>query len=76
VEEYEGYLFFTMKMLYRSRQKIDYEQISFAWQRLPISFQKKKVIYSMDSGTGCWIRQGGEKRKLTICCTGYRYYRR
>jgi len=30
VEEYEGYLFFTMKMLYRiEARKIDYEQISF-----------------------------------------------
>lgn len=43
-EEYEGYLFFTMKMLYRIEARvIDYEQISFVLGRdFLISFQEKE----------------------------------
>lgn len=44
VEEYEGYLFFTLKMLYRiEARKIDYEQISFVLgSDFLISFQEKE----------------------------------
>lgn len=43
-EEYEGYLFFTMKMLYRIEgMKIDYEQISFVLSdNFLVSFQEKE----------------------------------
>jgi magnesium transporter len=43
-EEYEGYLFFTMKMLYRIEARvIDYEQISFVLgSDFLISFQEKE----------------------------------
>ncbi|HEX6890885.1 MAG TPA: magnesium/cobalt transporter CorA [Chryseolinea sp.] len=43
-EEYEGYLFFTMKMLYRIQARvIDYEQISFVLgSDFLISFQEKE----------------------------------
>lgn len=43
-EEYEGYLFFTMKMLYRIEARvIDYEQISFVLgNNFLISFQEKE----------------------------------
>ena len=43
-EEYEGYLFFTLKMLYRIEARvIDYEQISFVLGKdFLISFQKKE----------------------------------
>jgi magnesium transporter len=44
VEEYEGYLFFTMKMLYRIEARvIDYEQISFVLgNNFLVSFQEKE----------------------------------
>ncbi|MBS1506646.1 MAG: magnesium/cobalt transporter CorA [Bacteroidetes bacterium] len=44
VEEYENYLFFTLKMLYRIEDnKIDYEQISFVLGRdYLLSFQEKE----------------------------------
>ena len=43
-EEYEGYLFFTLKMLYRIEARvIDYEQISFVLGKdFLISFQEKE----------------------------------
>ena len=43
-EEYEGYLFFTMKMLYRIEARvIDYEQVSFVLGHdFLISFQEKE----------------------------------
>lgn len=44
VEEYDDYLFFTLKMLYRIREhEIDYEQISFVLGRnYLLSFQEKE----------------------------------
>jgi magnesium transporter len=44
VEEYENYLFFTLKMLYRIEDnKIDYEQISFVLGKdFLLSFQEKE----------------------------------
>jgi magnesium transporter len=44
VEEYEGYLFFTLKMLYRiEAREIDYEQISFVLgNNFLVSFQEKE----------------------------------
>jgi len=43
-EEYEGYLFFTMKMLYRIEgMKVDYEQISFVLgENYLLTFQEKE----------------------------------
>jgi len=43
-EEYEGYLFFTLKMLYRiTGMEIDYEQVSFVLgNNFLISFQEKE----------------------------------
>ena len=71
-EEFDDYLFFTLKMLYRiDGTHIDYEQISFVLgKNYLISFQEKKATGSMASGSGFdWTRDAFVRRKLTICYT-------